>query len=171
MSISCGSFRRSPALFVALLTLGIGSCASARPSTESPSHAWAARLAELPSPEPSWEEMSLAEKNAWMAQEVVPIMRELFQEHDESTFANFGCASCHGSDMAARSFAMPSPELMALSPTGSPEQRQMVRDHPQILRLMYSRVVPAMERLLGAESFDADTSVGFSCFACHPRAE
>ena len=151
--------RRHP-LWAALLITTLVSCASAPPEPQSPAAAWAARIAELPTPEPTWEQMSFAEKQAWMGAEVLPFMRELFRDHDEARFADFGCASCHGEDMAARGFAMPNPDIMALPPTGTPAQRQMVRDHPEILRLMFSRVVPAMERLLGAETFDADVCTG-----------
>jgi len=157
-------------LFTGLL-ITLAGCASSAPTPQSPAEAWAARIRELPSPEASWEGMSPADKQAWMAAEVLPFMRELFRDHDEARFADFDCASCHGSDMAARGFAMPNPEIMALPRTGTPAQRQMLRDHPEILRLMFSRVVPAMERLLGAAPFDEETGEGFSCFTCHPRSE
>jgi hypothetical protein len=115
--------------------------------------------------------MSQVAKQQWMGSEVMPFMRELFQDHDEARFEDFSCATCHGADMGGGSFAMPSASLMALHPTGTPEQHQMVRDHPEILRLMFSRVVPAMEKLLGMPTYDDETGTGFSCFHCHPQAE
>lgn len=116
-----------------------------------------------------WADMNQADKRRYMAEVVEPAMRPLFQEYDSQRFADFGCETCHGSDMVARQFDMPNPAILALHPSGTPEQRQTVDRHPRMVRFMYNRVVPRMQRLLGMQAFDATTGEGFSCYQCHPR--
>lgn len=124
----------------------------------------------VPSPPRPWAEMSGDEHRAWMVEEVLPRMTVAFQAHDAERYANFGCATCHGPGARERGFEMPSPALPALYPTGSPEQQQMVREHGDMVRFMFNRVLPPMQTLLGAADFDAETQQGFSCYACHPHA-
>ncbi|HJL19849.1 MAG TPA: hypothetical protein RMH99_29570 [Sandaracinaceae bacterium LLY-WYZ-13_1] len=124
----------------------------------------------IPSPPEPWAEMSADARQAWMFSEVSPRMEALFQSHDTEAYADFGCASCHGEDASERGYAMPSPSLPALHATGTPEQEQMVREYPEMVRFMYNDVLPAMQTLLGAPDYDEATGEGFSCFACHPHA-
>lgn len=138
-------------------------CGAAPPDPERPE-------AALPTPPDAWTAMAHADRRAWMVSEVLPRMSELFAEYDGARYAGFGCASCHGRDARAHGFAMPSPALPALFPTGTPEQHQMVRDYPDGVRFMFNRVLPTMQTLLGAPDFDAATGEGFSCYACHPHA-
>jgi len=123
----------------------------------------------VPSPPTPWEEMSMDDRRRWMGTEVLPRMAPLFEEHDAERFGGFGCESCHGDDMVDRSFEMPNPGILALHPTGSEEQQQMVQEHPEMVRFMFNRVVPTMQTLLGAPDFDVATGEGFSCYYCHPR--
>jgi hypothetical protein len=104
-----------------------------------------------------------------MVREVMPRMGTLFEEHDPERYAGFSCDGCHGEDPAARSFAMPNAGIMALHPTGSPEQQAMVRDKREMVVFMFQRVIPTMQTLLGEAPYDETTREGFSCFACHPR--
>ncbi|MCB9634191.1 MAG: hypothetical protein H6721_18875 [Sandaracinus sp.] len=126
---------------------------------------------EIPRAPGVWAEMSHDEKGRFMAEAVVPYMRELFREYDSERYASFGCATCHGREMSARGFEMPSPDLLALHPSGSPEQQAVVENHPRMTRFMFNHVVPAMRTMLGQEAYDAETGEGFSCYTCHPRAE
>lgn len=126
--------------------------------------------ATVPSPPRPWVEMSGDDHRAWMMDEVLPRMTLAFQAHDEQRYANFGCGTCHGPNAREAGFEMPSPALPALYPTGTPEQQQMVREYPDMVRFMFNRVVPPMQTLLGAPDFDAQTQQGFSCYACHPHA-
>ncbi|HJK94835.1 MAG TPA: hypothetical protein RMH85_13450 [Polyangiaceae bacterium LLY-WYZ-15_(1-7)] len=126
---------------------------------------------EIPRAPKPWEEMTAQEKGQFMGDEVLPYMRALFQEYDAERYADFGCATCHGADMNARGFAMPNQDILALHPSGSPEQRQMVEAHPEMVRFMFNHVLPAMRDMIGAEPYDAETGEGFSCYTCHPHAE
>jgi hypothetical protein len=126
---------------------------------------------EIPRAPGVWEEMSQDEKGRFMAEAVVPYMRELFREYDPEAYASFGCATCHGPDMSARGFAMPSTGLLALHPSGSDEQRAVVAEQPRMTRFMFNHVVPAMRTMLGQPELDPATGEGFSCYTCHPHAE
>jgi hypothetical protein len=125
---------------------------------------------DLHEPPRPWASMAHDARQVWMMDEVLPRMSALFTEHDPARYADFGCGSCHGPDARAHQFAMPSPALPALYATGTAEQRQMVTDYPDGVRFMFNRVVPTMQTLLGAPDYDAATSQGFSCYACHPHA-
>lgn len=126
---------------------------------------------EIPRAPKPWEEMSQDEKGRFMAEAVVPYMRDLFREYDPEAYASFGCASCHGPDMSARGFEMPSTSLLPLHPSGSPEQQAMVEAHPRMVRFMFNHAVPAMRTMLGRAEYDATSGEGFSCYTCHPHAE
>ena len=126
---------------------------------------------EIPRAPKPWDELTQEERGAFMADSVLPYMQELFAEYDPDEFANVNCATCHGPNMHERDFEMPSPSLPALHASGTPEQHQMVEEHPRMVRFMFNHVVPAMRTMLREEPFDAETGEGFSCYFCHPRAE
>ena len=117
-----------------------------------------------------WEEMSHEDQGAWMAQEVMPRLGPMFEQYDPERYAGFTCQGCHGASAQERGFEMPNPDIMALHPTGTPEQQQMVQDHPEMVRFMFTKVLPTMQTLLGASPYDEATQTGFSCYACHPSA-
>ncbi len=123
----------------------------------------------VPSPARPWADLSPDEKREWMVTEVMPRMSALFEEHDAERYAGFSCDGCHGEDAQARHFEMPNAGIMALHPTGSPEQQAMIRDNREMVVFMFQRVIPTMQTLLGEQPYDETTREGFSCFACHPR--
>ena len=126
---------------------------------------------EIPRPPKPWAEMTSEEKGQYMSAEVLPYFRTLFREYDPETYANVNCATCHGANMNERNFAMPNPDILALHPSGTDEQRAMVEAHPRMVRFMFRHVVPAMRQMLDQPEFDEETGEGFSCYFCHPHAE
>ena len=188
-SLPVGGSRRSigpvhTVLFGVLVALGCGSesggdgapsltTGSERPGAETADARTSGVQArtEVPRPPQPFSAMSTPDKQAWMAQEVLPFMDGLFREYDPETHAGFSCQTCHGPDAAARDYAMPSPALLALAPTGSPAQRAMVQEHPRAVRFMFNHVTKHMRTLLDAPDYDAETGTGFGCFSCHPRAD
>lgn len=126
---------------------------------------------EIPTPPTPWDQMTMEAKGHYMGEEVLPYMRTLFQEFDPQRYARFGCADCHGHDMAERNFAMPNPDILPLHDSGTDAQRAMVAEHPQMVRFMFNHVVPAMRQMVGGEPYDAETGEGFGCFDCHTHAE
>lgn len=143
---------------------GSGAGASSASTTPEPSDAF-------PGPPRPWAELSHEERAQHMSRAVLPRMSDLFASYDAERYADFDCATCHGPDGRERGYAMPSPSILRLYPTGSEGQHQTVRDYPEGVRFMYGRVMPAAQALLGAEPFDEATGEGFTCFACHMHAD
>ena len=122
-----------------------------------------------PGPPRPWAEMSTVERKTYMASTVVPTMAPLFKAYDDAYFGDFGCQTCHGDHAISRGYAMPNPDIRALFPTGSQEQKDMVREDRDVLVFMFQTVVPNLRDLLGATNYDPDSKTGFSCHACHPK--
>jgi hypothetical protein len=156
---------------VFFLVLGCGGAAA---TTSSSSTATTAATSSAPArfqaPERPWAELDHQARAHHMSRHVVPAMSELFLAHDAERYGDFGCPTCHGTDARERHYAMPSPSLPTLYPTGSIGQHRAVAEHPDAVRFMYNEVTPAMQQLLGAPAFDEATHEGFTCFACHPHA-
>ncbi len=152
-------------LCVAAIALGLG-CGGSQ--TRGASGSQPVQISGPPKP---WAEMTGHERGQYMGDKVLPVMVDLFTAYDPNEFADFGCETCHGADAQSRAFDMPSPHLPLLYPTGTPEQHRMVQEHPNMVRFMFSKVVPTMQTLLGIEGYSEATHTGFSCYYCHPRAE
>lgn len=105
-----------------------------------------------------------------MAQHVLPAASDLFQSWQRERYADFSCATCHGADAAARSYAMPNPSLITLYPTGTIGQVETLARYTEASTFMYSRLLPAVQTMVGAHAFDPATGEGFTCYACHPSA-
>ncbi|UJR82259.1 hypothetical protein [Sandaracinus amylolyticus] len=157
--------RSAPSLALALVLASCGA-SSAAPAAQTQTEA-----VVIPGPPRPWAELTRDERTAHMTREVLPRMTELFAAYDATRYDAFTCATCHGEGAREHDYAMPNPALLPLHPTGSEGQHQTVRDHPEGVRFMYSRVMPAMQALLGAPEYDASTGEGFSCYAWHPHAE
>jgi hypothetical protein len=95
---------------------------------------------------------------------VYPKMKALFQAQDPKAYARFRCQTCHGEDMEAVDFRMPS-SLSAL-PESDPIAAARARDE-NTTEFMVDKVEPVMKTLLGEN--DADTAGRVACGSCHPR--
>ena len=100
-----------------LLSGGALSCAPPRDGSEG---------AQVEAEARRWSELDHDARMAVMSTEVLPAARALFQGFDAERYASVSCATCHGERGAEREWAMPNPDLYALYPTGTPEQRAMV---------------------------------------------
>ncbi|MBX7191161.1 MAG: hypothetical protein K1X94_03835 [Sandaracinaceae bacterium] len=158
----------------AVLALALAGCGAASSSSSSSSTATTASSSSggsrFAAPERPWGELDHAARAHHMSRQVVPAMSELFLAYAPDRYGDFGCPTCHGPDARERHYAMPSPSLPALYPTGSIGQHRAVAEHPEAVRFMFSEVTPAMQQLLGAAAYDEHTREGFTCFACHPHA-
>lgn len=112
----------------------------------------------------TWDTMSFDERKSYMQSTVSPAMKEAFQAHAADEFADFGCATCHGSGASDGSFTMPS-DIHGLDPANMPEYGQW-----PTADFMYDTVVPEMATLLHTTPYDPKTQTGFGCFNCHPVA-
>lgn len=147
----------------------LGACGgAASPGGTTPAHE--ASTGDV-APPAAWASMSHDARRAHMVQHVLPRAGELFTSWDAARYGeSFSCTTCHGQDAQARAFAMPNPALPVLYPTGTVGQEQVLAQYTEACTFMYSRLVPSMQTMLGAETFDPATGRGFTCFSCHPHA-
>lgn len=131
------------------------------PGDSTEGHQSARELLGITPPEQPWAEMSHGDREMDMVGRFHPIFREYFVEHDAEEFAEFGCESCHGSDMQARNFEMPNPELPPVPPAGTPEYAALHEAHGEMMTFMEEEVTPAMQTMLGL-------GASFTCNGCHP---
>lgn len=122
-----------------------------------------------PTADLQWAAMNEAERKQYMKNVVLPQMRDLFQAADPDAFAEFTCATCHGSSAETGSFEMPSPDLPTLNPKDGFQHAK--QEHPEIFEFMQKKVVPEMAALLGVQPYDPATQQGFGCFHCHTAEE
>jgi hypothetical protein len=116
---------------------------------------------DIPGPERSWDSMSHADRELYMATTVLPHMRETFTSFDAERFASFDCATCHVTGAAAGDYAMPDPGIPKLSRLHFGREHQ--RKHPETVRFMWEQVEPEMSALLGGPK----GMRGFNCRNCH----
>lgn len=130
------------------------------PGDSTEGHQSARELLGINPPEQPWHDMSHADREMDMVGRFHPIFREFFVEHDAEEFAEFGCADCHGPDMAETHFEMPSAHLPPIPAADSAEYAALREAHAGMMRFMEEDVTPAMQTMLGEPDF--------SCNGCHP---
>jgi hypothetical protein len=111
----------------------------------------------------TWSEMDFAERQAYMASDVMPAMQDAFAAYDSTRFATITCATCHGSGATDGTFSMPTDDLFAIEADNFPTGAGAA--------FMSNVVVPEMADLLGVDAFDPLTGEGFGCFGCHPAQD
>lgn len=112
--------------------------------------------------EKPWADMDDDERMQHMAEVVVPRMQAVFQAHDPERFANFGCATCHGSGAANGDFHMPSASLPVLDASNFYKTHR--QNEPDMVKLMWKQVEPEMGKALAVTyGFGGEVS----CGSCH----
>jgi hypothetical protein len=114
----------------------------------------------------SWRDMSHDERLALMKAAVLPQMKKAFQQFDPKQFADFSCATCHGTRAKSGNFDMPNPEL----PNFSKDKGAFApaaRKHPAMMKFMVHGVAPEMASILGLPQWDVQNPTGFGCQSCH----
>lgn len=155
------------ALLSSALVVTLAACGGAAPATGTTTEASQPTLHGPPAP---WATLDHDARRAHMVHEVLPNASELFTSWRAERYADFSCETCHGQDASARNFAMPNPSLITLYATGTVGQEEVLAQYTEACTFMYSRLVPAMQTMLGAPDYDPATHEGFTCFACHPHA-
>lgn len=131
---------------------------------ETSGHRQSAReLIGINPPDRPWSEMSHEDREMDMVARFLPIMSEMFQAHDAEEFGDFGCESCHGTDMRERNFEMPGTQLPPVPLAGTPEYQALQTSEPEMMRFMEEEVTPAMQTMLGM-------GATFTCNGCHPTS-
>ncbi len=113
----------------------------------------------------SWGAKNDEQKFGFMAAQVLPVIKEVFVEYDDS-YGSFGCADCHGDNLEQVDYAMPTDGLYAL-PEDNPYENALDFDE-EISTFMMVKVTPALQKLFD-EGEGPRTKA--TCFSCHPVAE
>jgi hypothetical protein len=160
------AMRSIPFLSV-LVVLGCGPSAGTSSDTTSSDAPSAETTGGETGARPAWADMTHEERGHYMAEVVVPEMRTIFQEHDATRYADFGCATCHGANAHEVAFHMPN----GLHPLDHAAIMATFQSSDPSATWMTQRVWPRMASLIGEPQFDPQTSVGFRCTNCHADGE
>jgi hypothetical protein len=112
-------------------------------------------------PDVPFEQLDHDQKIQFMKQEVMPMMRQLFQAHNPEKYAEFGCKTCHGPDADQGQFHMPNDKLPKLN------FADMSKFEQRDVDFMKNEVKPTMARLLREPEHAQDNPDGFGCLHCH----
>lgn len=154
----CAAMKRA-LVFAGLLV--VTACGSkSPPATTTPAgDETGAAVAVLP--DVPFDQLDRDQQIQFMKEKVTPAMAPLFQQHDASEFADFGCKTCHGPGAEKGEFEMPSADLpkLDLSDTSIYDQA--------VLEWMGGVVKPEMAKLLGRPEYSPENPDGFGCLHCH----
>lgn len=159
-----------------LLAAVLAACGGSQPAPSTPAEPAAAPAGEAPAGEAPkaeapaegggadmvWkDDMPTKDKGAFMKAKVVPAMSKVFQGHDATKYAKFGCKTCHGPEMKPK----PVDALPELHMKGGKlvENDKM----PEMVKFMHEEVVPKMAEVFGKQPYDPKTNSGFGCGGCH----
>ena len=117
----------------------------------------------LGAPGIAWAAKNTEQRFGFMASQVHPRMKKLFQEYKPESYAEFSCSNCHGAAMEQIDYAMPNPSLYAV-PQTTPFDDAIDFDS-QIAVFMMTKVVPTLQELFN-KGEGPRTKV--TCFNCHP---
>lgn len=111
---------------------------------------------------PKFDDLPKEKKVEIMATKVVPNVGKEFKEFDAKHFGKFGCATCHGPQKKDD----PHNVLPKLTFSNGGFEK-LSKKHPEMMKFMGEKVVPAMAAALGEKPFDPATKQGFGCGGCH----
>jgi hypothetical protein len=156
-------------LLLPLFVLGCGPSASTTTETTTSSETPASSdtTGSEMAARPAWDDMTLEQRGHYMAEVVMPEMRPIFQEHDATRYADFGCATCHGANAHEVQFHMPN----GLHPLDHAAIMATFQSTDPSATWMTQRVWPRMAELIGEPQFDRETGQGFRCTNCHADGE
>ncbi len=120
---------------------------------------------ELGAPGTSWAAKNDEQRFGFMAAQVHPVMKEVFQRYD-ADLSEFECSNCHGSSMEQIDYAMPNQALYSL-PKDRPYDDAIDYDD-EVAVFMMTKVAPALQELLN-KGEGPPTKV--TCFSCHPVSD
>ena len=135
-------------------------CGSKSPSTATPGGEPAGSAVAV-LPDVPFDQLDHDQQIQFMKEQVVPAMAPLFQQHDATEFAEFGCKTCHGPGAEQGEFEMPNPGLPKLN------FADMSTFKPEDLEWMGKVVKPAMAKLLREAEYSPENPQGFGCLQCH----
>lgn len=123
-------------------------------------------LKKLPGMDVTWNDLDLGQRKEYMKKVVQPRMSDEFAGFN-AKYAEFTCATCHGSSAKKGNFKMPNAELPKL-PKDPEAMKKLAATKPDYVMFMADMVKPHMADLLGIKAFDMKTKTGsFGCGNCH----
>ena len=145
-------------LLVAVAILAVA-CGSKPPATTPPKEGGGSAAAALP--DLPFDKLDHDQRIEFMKQKVIPVMKPIFQSHDATDFAEFGCATCHGEQAKEGHFDMPNPKLPKLN------FNDMSKFKKEDIEWMEKAVEPTMGKVLDKPLYSKANPKGFGCLACH----
>jgi cytochrome c551/c552 len=115
-----------------------------------------------PKAESNFHALSTDKKVEVMATKVVPSVGKVFKDHDSAKYGRFGCATCHGPTRKEN----PHKVLPKLTFSNGGVEK-LSKEHPETMKFMAEKVVPAMATAMGEKPLDPATKQGFGCGGCH----
>jgi mono/diheme cytochrome c family protein len=106
-------------------------------------------------------EMNTEQRLAHMQNVIDPQLAEVFKAFDGTKYATFGCATCHANNAHHPRDGLPK---LVLSGDG---YAKLAAEHPDDMKFMSEKVVPAMAKAMGEEPYDPATGKGYGCAGCH----
>lgn len=117
----------------------------------------------------AYKDMSFEQREAFMAEVVVPKMRDTFVAFDPK-FENLSCVACHGKGATDGTYSMPTADILPLPATEEAFLAKIEQD-PEFAKwsqFMLDKVYPQMAEMLDVPLFDPMKQPdGFSCANCH----
>ncbi len=166
---------RTPGFLLAVVVSLAGCDKSAEPANPPAPEPEASKPAQpepAAQPEPekpaTWAEMDRKQRKRFMGLEVLPKMKDLFQEYKADDYGTFQCQTCHGDNWTEIDFKMPN----VAYPLPADNPIAAARDYDEeVTAFMVDKVMPTMGDLLG-KKYDKATGTGeFGCLSCHVAAE
>lgn len=138
-----------------------GSKSSSEPTTPTGGGDTGSGSATVALPDVPFEKLDHDQQIEFMKTKVVPAMTPIFQNHDKTKYAEFGCKTCHGPGAEKGEFDMPNAGLPVL------DFKDMSKFKKEDIEWMGGEVKPAMAKLLGLPEYTPENPTGFGCPQCH----
>ena len=106
------------------------------------------------------DDLSQADKGAFMKAHVMPKMSAVFKAMSAERYADFSCGTCHGPEWKTPKDFLPKLTMKDGKFTA-------MNDKAAVVEFMMTKVTPEMAQIFGKPAYDPKTNTGFGCGGCH----